>query len=118
MWYNGIVRKSIRMGVGMIKWADNMYFSDGIHKNKRKKIMKSIENGALKFEVYCITFAMNTNNLFDIINVNELLFPYYQRKEIYIIGLANSREEAKELAADMLVELYNKTGDFKVREYF
>ncbi len=106
------------MGVSMIKWADNMYFSEGIKESKRKKLMKNIEKGSLKFEVYCITFATNTNNLFDIINVNELLFPYYQRKDIYIIGLANSREEAKELAANMLIEIYNNTGDFKVREYF
>ena len=80
--------------------------------------MKSIEKGELTFEVYCITFASNSHNLFDIINANELIFPYYSKKDIYILGLAGSRGQAKQLVKDMLLEIYNKTGDFRVREYF
>lgn len=82
------------------------------------RLKKSIEKGKLKFEVYCITFASNNENLFDIMNVNELLFPFYKRKEIYIVGLATSKEEAILLVVDMLMEIYNNTGDFLVREYF
>lgn len=51
-------------------------------------------------------------------NVNELLFPFYKRKDIYIVGLATSKEEAILLVVDMLMEIYNNTGDFLVREYF
>lgn len=102
----------------MIKWANKIYCSEYIKENKKKNIMKAIEKGKLKFEIYCITFASNSNNLFDIINVNELLFPYYQRREMYILGIANSREEAKLVVMDMLIEIYQNTGDFKVREYF
>lgn len=80
--------------------------------------MKSIEKGELTFEVYCIIFASNSDNLFDIINANDLLFPFYSRKDIYILGLADSKGQAKLLVKDMLLEIYNKTGDFRVREYF
>jgi len=102
----------------MIKWISTLYFSDNIKKHKQKKLMKDVEKGKLTFEVYSITLAMNEENLLDIINANELLFPYYQRKEIYVIGLAKSREEAKLLAVDILMDMYKETGGFKAREYF
>lgn len=102
----------------MIKWADKLYFSNGIKTSKRKKLMRAVEKGKLTFELYSIVLPSNTNNLLDIINVNELMFPYYQRKDIYIIGLADSKEEAKNLTADILVDLYKGTGDFKVKDYF
>jgi hypothetical protein len=102
----------------MIKWASNLYFSEDFKQQKKRKTMKSIDRGEMTFEVYCITFASNSHNLFDIINANELLFPYYARQEIYILGLAGSKGQARILVKDMLEEIYNKTGDFKVREYF
>jgi hypothetical protein len=43
--------------------------------------------------------------LFDIINANDLLFPYYRKKEIYVLSLAASREAAKLLVKDMLEEV-------------
>ncbi len=102
----------------MIKWAEKIYFSEDLKQKKKIKIMKSIEKGEMTFEVYCITFAVNSHNLFDIINANELLFPYYAKKDIYILGLAGSKGQAKLLVKDMLVEIYNETGGFRVREYF
>lgn len=102
----------------MIKWAEKLYLSEEIKQNKLNKLKKVIEKGKVTFEIYCITIASNTDNLFDIINANELLFPYYERKDMYIIGLAESKLEAKLLVKDMLLEVYNNTGGFKVREYF
>ena len=54
---------------------------------------------------------------FDIMEANELLFPYY-RKDIRIVGLAKGRDEAISLVEDMIMEVYNETGAFNVREYF
>jgi hypothetical protein len=102
----------------MIRWADKLYQSEGIKQTKLNKLKKIIEKGKLTFEIYCITYASNPDNLFDIMNANELLFPYYKRKDMYIIGLAESKLEAEFLVKDMLMEIYNNTGTFKVREYF
>ncbi len=105
-------------GVAMIRWADKLYLSGDITPRKKARLMKAIENGQLTFEVYCIAFASNPENLFDIINANDLLFPYYRRKEMEVLGLAASRGTAKLLVKDMLEEVYKATGGFKVREYF
>lgn len=107
-----------RIGVIMIKWLDKLYLSKDIRGKKKNRLMNKIESGQLSFELYCIMFASNPNNLFDIINANDLLFPYYQKQELIILGLATSREAAKLLVKDMLVEVYRETGEFKVREYY
>jgi hypothetical protein len=87
-------------------------------KKKNEKVVASINNREATFGVYCITFASHPSNLFDIIEANELLFPHYQRSQIRIIGLAKGKEEAVTVVQDMLMEVYNKTGEFDVRSYF
>ncbi|MDF2800274.1 MAG: hypothetical protein K0S61_177 [Anaerocolumna sp.] len=101
----------------MIRWADKLYLSEDLIK-KKKRIIKSIENNNLNFETYVIMLASNTDNLFDIINTNELQFSYYLKKDNYILGIAGSRGLAMLLVKDMIEEIYNKTGGFLVREYF
>lgn len=101
----------------MVKWAKKLYFDEHM-KTKSSKTIKAIGKGKLRYDVYGIVLAMNKDNLFDIINVNELKFPYYKNKEICILGLARGREEAKFLVRDMVEEVYQKTGDVKVREFF
>jgi hypothetical protein len=113
-----LVGNNGRKGAVMIKWADKLYLSEDINLRKKKKLIKSIEESKLTFEIYCITFASNPDNLFDIINVNDFLFPYYKKQNLYILGIATSRGEAKNLVKIMIEEIYQKTGGFLVREYF
>lgn len=101
----------------MIKWYNNLY-TDDIIGRKRDRIIKKIENNKLSFQVYCIAFASNKDNLFDIIDVNELLFDHYKRNTIYILGLTSSRESAFEGVRTMIDEVYKNTGAFNVREYY
>lgn len=101
----------------MIKWAEKLYLSEDFKKKKRK-IIRAVEKGSVTFETYCITFASNPDNLFDIINVNELAFSYYANREIYVVGLAGSKGQAKLLVKDMVEEIYSNTGGFHVRDYF
>lgn len=80
--------------------------------------MYKIEHGRLTPGIYCISFASNPDNLFDIYEAKELLFPYYRKRDIHIIGLAGGYEEACLLVRDMVEEIYRETGAFQVREYF
>lgn len=80
--------------------------------------MKRVEANKLTFDLYCITYAENEQNLLDIIPVKDLKFPHYKRTSLTVIGLAKGAEEAKELAARMIEEMYQKTGDFRIKEYF
>lgn len=101
----------------MIKWSNELYYDDKI-KKKPEKWMKKVEDGKLTLSLYCICLSANKKNLFDIINTNELLFHYYKRQTLYIVGLAKTKESSFELLQDILKDIYKETGDLKVRDYF
>lgn len=101
----------------MIQWTAKLYIGDKMKKKKNKAIT-SINNSKATFNVYCIAFASNPCNLFDIMDANELLFPHYRNSDVCIVGLAKGKAEAIELIRKMLMEVYNETGNFNVRAYF
>lgn len=101
----------------MIKWSNQLYFDDSI-KKKPDKWKKRVEDGKLSHSLFCICLASNEKNLFDIMNSNELFFRHYKKNDLYIAGLAKTREDAIDLLQDMLEDIYRETGDIKVREYF
>lgn len=101
----------------MIQWASKLYIGDQLI-NKKDKAIRKINKRKLTNNVYCIAFASMPHNLFDIMNANELLFPHYKKTDIKIIGLAKGENEALYLVQDLLMEVYNNTGEFNVREYF
>lgn len=103
--------------IGMITWYHKLYMDDHIIKNV-DKIKTAIEENKPSIGIYCIALASNENNLFDIMNVNELMFQHYRRNKIYILGLARGKESAKRLVVRMIEDVYNETGDFHAREYF
>ena len=104
-------------GIPMIQWASKLYIGDQLMSKKDKAIRK-INKRKVTNDVYCIAFASSPQNLFDIMNANELLFPYYKKADIKIVGLSKGENEALYLVQDMLMEVYHNTGDFNVREYF
>ncbi len=102
---------------GMIRWSSELYMDDFVRKNP-EKWKKKVEQGKLVLSIYCICLASNKENLLDIINCNELLFRHYRNGELYIVGMARSREDAVDLVQDIVEHIYQKTQDVKIREYF
>ncbi len=101
----------------MILWSSRLYVGEKM-KKKKDKVVASINKSEATFGIYCIAFASHPNNLFDIMDANELLFPHYKKSQVRIIGLARGKEEAVNLVQDMLMEVYHNTGSFDVRTYF
>lgn len=101
----------------MIHFAKQMIVSETIEK-KTEKIMNKLIKKKLTSEIYVITFSSNKDNLFDIINANELLSPVYQRADLLVLGLAKGREEAVMIVKDMIELVYQQTGGFDVRAYY
>ena len=101
----------------MIKWYRTLYVDERLEKNLDKIIAK-IESEQLTFQVFCIALASNSQNMLDIIDANELLFKHYKRNEICILGLARTRKNAISLVVKIVEEIYKKTNDIKIRDYF
>lgn len=101
----------------MIKWYPQLYLDEQAA-GKEAKLKSKIEKGKVSINLYCICIATNPDNLFDIINVNELLFHYYMQKQITIIGLAYSRENAVKLVEKIALDIYNQTDNFDTEAFF
>ena len=101
----------------MIKWYPDLYLDEKASK-KEAKLKNKIEKGKPILGVYSICFALNPDNLFDIINVNELLFRYYRHKQITIIGLAYGRESAVRLIEKIALDIYHNTDNFEPEVFF
>ena len=77
------------------------------------------EDGSMHIPpLYCISVATNETNLLDIISCNELLFAYYKKNTVRVLGLAASYKEAIQLVTSILMNVYNDTGGFDVRGYY
>lgn len=101
----------------MIKWYPNLYTDKKVEKNKFK-CMQSLEKGKITLGLYCIAIASNRENLFDIINTNELLFKHYQKNEIHIVGLAYGKDNAVSLVTRIIMDMYQQFGEINTKSYF
>ncbi len=99
-----------------MRWYENLYAGDSILR-RQKKIKWKIIHNAGQIRVYVITLASNPANLLDIIPSWELMQKHYPKRELYVIGLAGSYDEAVELAGKIVSEVYAVTGGFDIRSY-
>ena len=97
-------------------WYDKLYVGGSIV-HKTKKIKWKIMHNAGQIGIYVITLASNRQNLLDIIPSYELMQRGYPKREMVIVGLAKGYDEAVEVAASIVDEVYRNTGTFAVRTY-
>lgn len=97
-------------------WYDKLYVGESIV-HKTKKIKWKIMHNAGQIGIYVITLASNRQNLLDIIPSYELMQRGYPKREMVIVGLAKGYNEAVEVAASIVDEVYRNTGTFAVRTY-
>lgn len=102
----------------MLKFRSAMFFGESVKKEHRKLLRRLHRGKAVSKEITLITYAANGRDLFDLIPAWVLRFPYLKQQDLYVLGLAGSREEAIELAIEMTMEVYGKTNGFDVRAYF
>lgn len=99
-----------------MRWYDDLYVGESII-HKKSKIKWKILHNAGQINIYVITLASNPKNLLDIIPSQELLQKAYPKKDLYVVGLAKGYDEALEVAASIVDEVYQKTGGFAVADY-
>lgn len=97
-------------------WYDKLYVGESIV-HKTKKIKWKIMHNAGQIGIYVITLASNRQNLLDIIPSYELMQRGYPKRDMVIVGLAKGYDEAVEVAASIVDEVYRNTGTFAVRTY-
>lgn len=99
-----------------MRWYKELFLGTGAEKS-RHQIVENIKSNKPQFNVFVITLPSNENNLLDIFHSTILLQPYYKNKEYFIVGLAKGYEEALEVMTKIVMDTYNETGGFRVKEY-
>ncbi len=98
-----------------MKWYSNLYLGEEAGK-KKTKLINQLEKHSISFGVYVITPASNGKDLLDVLPAFMLYKE--QNRERKILGLAVTKEEALEVAANIIQDVFQKTGTYDVRGYF
>ncbi|MCI5648661.1 MAG: hypothetical protein ACI4EG_02525 [Fusicatenibacter sp.] len=100
----------------MINWYKNLYVGDTAQK-RQKKLIDRIEHGKLVPDVWLITLSSNIQNHLDILPADFLKQPYLREHLPMIVGLAVSYEESLCVLEQIVNEVYQETGDVKIRQW-
>lgn len=102
----------------MIHWYRHLYMDEKVAK-RPAFCKRNVEAGRIwKKNYFVLTLAVNRENLFEIMGTRQLFFRYYRNVELYVIGLAASRESAEELLLRMVEDVCREDKEFFPRRYF
>ena len=98
-------------------WYQEFYAGESIA-GKKEKVKQKILRNAGMVNIYVITLSSNPENLLDIIPSWELMQNCYPKSELLVVGVDRGYENAIELASVIIMDVYQETGTFQIRDYF
>lgn len=95
-------------------------YVQGFKERKKEKILKKIIHKRKADNVYVITLPLITDGIMDIYEYKHLFNKFYKRAsdEIYILGIAKSKNDANEVVRDIVQDMYDSDAGFDVRKFF
>ncbi len=99
----------------MLKWRDSYLVGKGIRGHVR--IQSKINSGKVVPGIWLLTLSDHPDNAMEIIPAVML-----NQRELYdrcpeIIGMANSLEQAIDMVKNLVDDLYQKTGEVRLKEF-
>ncbi len=98
-------------------WYKDFYAGESIER-KKERVKWKILHHAGQLDIYVIALSSNPANLLDIIPAWELMQKHYSKHNMMVIGIDKGYDNAIELAGEIVKEVYQKTGNLAVRDYF
>ncbi len=99
-----------------MRWYRSLFVGTTAEKTKNQ-IVEKLNSNKPQLNVFVLTLPSNEKNLLDIFPSNILLQPYYKKQDYFVVGLAKGYEEALEVMTQIIMDTYNETGGFHVKEY-
>lgn len=97
-----------------------MYMDEKV-KKRPSKYKRLAKRRKLFRHCYCITFPANSGNIMDIYASKELWFRYNSTQGLEVIGLASCEENAVQLVAEIVQDIYKEYGNVSlklIKEFF
>jgi hypothetical protein len=99
-----------------MEWYNKLYVGSSV--GKRSRILQyKISNRKMHPVCYLIVMVCKPGSLLEIIPSSCLLQEAYPTDDLSIIGIAGSRQEARELAAKILSDVYEARHDLDVKAF-
>lgn len=92
-----------------------LYTTDKYSK-KQKKICRKLKWNIGQIKVHVIALASG-NDLLEIYHCAFLQQKAFRKSDIFIVGIAEGYDEAVALSQKIVSDVYEETGDVKVKEY-
>lgn len=99
-----------------MKYYKHLYVSEEL-KKKKSKIIRKLEQNKLQLNVQLIALPASGHNQLEIINSQILLQPSYPKRDMFIVGIVSSYEEALEFVENTAREVYTNTDEVDIRNY-
>ncbi len=100
----------------MLKWREDYYVGEGI--KDAAKARRRIDAGRVAFGVYLVTLSENPGNLLEFVPSYMLIQKSYYARCPQIVGMAKGKDEAIDLAVDIVKNIYGETGAFTIKRIF
>ncbi|MBQ9828483.1 MAG: hypothetical protein IJM62_07350 [Lachnospiraceae bacterium] len=100
-----------------MKWYSRLYTSGSVT-GVEKIIMRELERKEDTEGYYLITLPSNGIGLLEIMASEKSGAGKHGKKELFVVGLAGTKEEAQELAGQIVADVYAKTGAFDTASFF
>jgi len=100
-----------------VRYRSKLYLSEGITRKKLDKIKKKLEKNPLFSGAFLIAVSANPSDQLEIFDARQLIQSYYEKNPPYVIGIAESREEAFALIEQIVQECLRERGDCSLKEY-
>ncbi len=111
------LRISALTGGSAMNWYRNLYFGKTAEK-KKDRIVEQIETGENRMFTYLIILAQTPVNQMEILTPATYRSQVKKNGEPLILGVACGWHEAQEVVRVIVEDVYIKTGDALVRQYF
>ena len=100
-----------------IIFCDKVYFGDKMNKTKLNKLRKKIGKKSLLCGEYLIAIPENPHSQLDILSARQLVWDYYTRNPLRVVGVASDYNEALEIVEKIVRECLQTRGDLALKEY-
>lgn len=97
-------------------WYSRLYTGEKAQKHRFDVIQGIRDEKSLPW-IYVITPASNPQNILDIYPADEMKNPAYEKREFFIIGIADGYQDALEVASQIVCEMYQATGKFCLEQF-
>ena len=99
-----------------VKFYHDLYVSE-IWMNKKKKIMKKLQENRLQPAVYVITLAGGEQNNLEFYSSMLLKQHIFDREEIFVVGIADGYTDALYMVERIADDVFRETGKAEIRQY-